>query len=277
MEYLRAKTPPRARGEGSSEDDVVTVAGHALITMSSAQPRFAGTLPRGQGLHRLFDAVSHPASSRQARGRRWKGTPGATVAPPAPATRKSPRLSRCTSRTQRNPMLLLLLPGSFLLRLATRRFVASLLYGASLAQSPPASAEREPARQPLAQYPLLVERRVSNRLGKTLFERPYSGTARTGGLGAASGTRGEKIGLQPSTQRRSVYRPGPKLTGGCYAKSRHACIVSDGAFHRRLVMGSVDRFQLTRHRYRPERRRRRECPDPRGSSGHKFQPRSRHQ
>lgn len=36
-------------------------------------------------------------------------------------------LLRSTSRTQRNPMLLFLFSGSFLLRYAARRFLASLL------------------------------------------------------------------------------------------------------------------------------------------------------
>ena len=53
-------------------------------------------------------------------------TPAAAVTAAAPAA-EAPARPRSTSRTQRKPMLLFLLSGSFLLRLAARRFLVSLL------------------------------------------------------------------------------------------------------------------------------------------------------
>ena len=52
-----------------------------------------------------------------------------------------------------------------------------------------------------------------------------SGTARTGGLGAASGTRGEKIGLQAPTQRRSgvYYQPLETQKGNSGSKNPWRC------------------------------------------------------
>ena len=54
------------------------------------------------------------------------GTPAATVI--AAALANGSRSLRSTSRAQRNPMLLFLLAGSFLLRFDTRRFVGLLFH-----------------------------------------------------------------------------------------------------------------------------------------------------
>lgn len=73
------------------------------------------------------------------------------------------------------------------------------------------------------------------------------------------------------------WNPGLGSIRGFYDKSRSARLAPGCAFRRRFAMGSVDRFYLTRHGHRPDRRGGCRCPDPSGSSGHKFQPRSHHQ
>jgi hypothetical protein len=67
-------------------------------------------------------ALRSPGARSGSRAR----TPAAAVTTAALAAEALARL-RSTSRTQRKPMLLFLLPGAFLLRLAARKFLVSLL------------------------------------------------------------------------------------------------------------------------------------------------------
>ena len=116
--------------------------------------RFSPLRYQKAGASLMFDAEA-PTSPSGARSGSEESTPATTVIAAAQATEAHSHL-RFTSRTQRNPMLSFRLSGSFLLRLAARRFLGLLFHDPprkTRTMRPHASSKRELPKKLLAQPP----------------------------------------------------------------------------------------------------------------------------
>jgi hypothetical protein len=116
LERPRERFGARAIHPGVADEDVVhgvTGPGRVSLLATAGPEPFCCSAPK---------AALRSPGARPGSGVR---TPAAAVTPAAPAAEALAR-RRSTSRTQRKPMLLFLLSGSFLLRLAARRFLVLL-------------------------------------------------------------------------------------------------------------------------------------------------------